>query len=104
MSTPAWVIQVGIAIHTSPRGKPEANDCRATAASRQLLNMSATLCAVPMRAGAGLAAAPAVLGGALAVVVILDPRITRDVRRSLYPKKMTADDEKMDPSESKWES
>jgi hypothetical protein len=57
-----------------------------------------------MRAGAGLAAAPAVLGGALAVVVILDPRITRDVRRSLYPKKMTADDEKMDPSESKWES
>src|SRR6266545_1416223 len=84
MSTPACVIQVGIAIQTRPRGRPEAKDCRATEARRQLLNMSATLCQVPRREGGGaLAAAPAipawsgwavassvVLGGVLAVVVI----------------------------------
>src|SRR5262245_3050666 len=85
MSTPAWVIQVGMAIQTRPRGSPEANDWSATEASRQLLNMRATLCAVPTRSGTGLGTVPAVLDGVFAVVVILAPRITRDVRRSLYP-------------------
>jgi hypothetical protein len=39
MSTPAWVIQVGMAIQTRPRGRPEAKDCSATETRRQLRNM-----------------------------------------------------------------
>ena len=43
MSTPACAIQVGIAIQTSPSGRPEAKDCKATEARRQLRNMGGRL-------------------------------------------------------------
>ena len=53
MSTPACAIHVGMAIQTRPRGRPEANDRRATDASRQLRNIEPRLVQTP---GASLSA------------------------------------------------
>ena len=46
MSTPAWVIHVGIAIHTRPSGRPEENERSETERSRQLRATEAMLCQV----------------------------------------------------------
>ena len=42
MSTPSRASQVGMAIHTSPKGRPEENDSRLTAAVRRLRKASHT--------------------------------------------------------------
>lgn len=45
-STPALVSQSGIAIHTSPSGNPDENDCNATDAVRQEESAATRLCQV----------------------------------------------------------
>jgi hypothetical protein len=47
MSTPLARIQSGIAMRTSPRGKPEEKDRRATAAVRQEVIARAMLFRIP---------------------------------------------------------
>jgi len=60
MSMPASVIQVGIAIQTRPRGRPDENERRETEPKRQLRVIAFRLAQVPRRSED---AAPPILGG-----------------------------------------